>query len=52
MLTIWYNRGINLIKGANMKESEKLRKENDKLQKQIEQQLEEIIKIINANKER
>lgn len=35
-----------------MKESEKLRKENDKLQKQIEQQLEEIIKIINANKER
>ena len=52
MLTIWYNRGINLIKGANMKESEKLRKENDKLQKQIEQQLKEINELINTIKER
>jgi hypothetical protein len=41
-----YNRGINLIKGASMKESEGLRKENDELQAKIEQQLEEIIKLM------
>ena len=35
-----------------MKESEKLRKENKKLQKQIENQLDDIIKIINELKQR
>ena len=46
MLKVIYNRGINLIKGASMKESERLRKENDELQAKIEQQLEEIIKLM------
>jgi formiminotetrahydrofolate cyclodeaminase len=41
-----YNVSINLIKGASMKESERLRKENDELQAKIEQQLEEIIKLM------
>ena len=52
MLKVIYNVSINLIKGASMKESERLRKENDELQKQIEEQLKELIKIINANKDR
>jgi len=42
-----YNVSINLIKeGASMKESERLRKENDELQAKIEKQLEEIIKLM------
>ena len=46
VLMVIYNRGINLIKGASMKESERLRKENDELQAKIEKQLEEIIKLM------
>lgn len=46
MLMVIYNVSINLIKGAFMKESERLRKENDELQAKIEKQLEEIIKLI------
>lgn len=46
VLKVIYNRGINLIKGASMKESERLRKENDELQAKIEKQLEEIIKLM------
>jgi formiminotetrahydrofolate cyclodeaminase len=41
-----YNVTINLMKGENMKESERLRKENDELQAKIEKQLEEIIKLM------
>ena len=46
MLMVIYNVSINLIKGASMKESERLRKENDELQAKIEKQLEEIIKLM------
>jgi formiminotetrahydrofolate cyclodeaminase len=46
VLMVIYNVSINLIKGASMKESERLRKENDELQAKIEQQLEEIIKLM------
>ena len=46
MLMVIYNVSINLMKGANMKESERLRKENDELQAKIEKQLEEIIKLM------
>lgn len=46
VLMVIYNVTINLIKGAFMKESERLRKENDELQAKIEKQLEEIIKLI------
>ena len=46
MLKVIYNVSINLIKGASMKESERLRKENDELQAKIEKQLQEIIKLM------
>jgi hypothetical protein len=47
VLMVIYNVSINLIKeGASMKESERLRKENDELQAKIEKQLEEIIKLM------
>lgn len=46
VLMVMYNVTINLMKGANMKESERLRKENDELQAKIEKQLEEIIKLM------
>lgn len=46
MLTVIYNVSINLIKGAFMKESERLRKENDELQAKIEQQLQDILNLI------
>ena len=45
-----YNRGINLIKGASMKESERLRKENDELQAKIEKQLQDILDLMKGNK--
>jgi transcriptional regulator len=46
VLMVIYNVTINLMKGENMKESERLRKENDELQAKIEKQLEEIIKLM------
>lgn len=46
MLMVIYNVSINLIKGASMKESERLRKENDELQSKIEKQLQDILYLI------
>lgn len=47
VLKVMYNVSINLIKKEHpMKESERLRQENDELQAKIEKQLEEIIKLM------
>ena len=47
VLKVMYNVCINLIKKEHpMKESERLRQENDELQAKIEKQLEEIIKLM------
>lgn len=50
VLKVMYNVSINLIKGASMKESERLRKENDELQAKIEKQLQDILDLMKGNK--
>lgn len=50
VLMVIYNVSINLMKGANMKESERLRKENDELQAKIEKQLQDILDLMKGNK--
>ena len=51
IVIVVYNRGINIKRKEIMKESEKLRLENDKLQAKLEAQLKQINVMLASIKE-